>query len=328
MKNSYDESASTELPFHLFEWAVDDDGSAPDVAANIINESAPRKAQRLAEQALLVEATKHMADFGDVTVNALEDAGFTADFELLPEGRVKINFDDDDNVFDRKRRRIAEGVIGRLSGAVNGKLEAVKIREHANGGSITVGLMPGIGFGGISGLDPHFDPFAERSVRFVNEMDVNVDNDVLGRIDELTDLWDADYQTYAEGAKLVLDEMSDSDRENLQLWIEGHVNRVGVSGTTLEEVLHDLHQRISHSRRARRPMNEGFKSRRKDRKYAKEQRAQAAEVLKMMGAGELSDENVRTWLQQWMNDGDKKLLNKAVTIIKDKYPELADELGE
>lgn len=248
MKNRYDEDASGLMPSHLFGWAVGEEESAPDLAARLVTEASERQLDVISEQQPHVEAVKEAADFGTTAVEALEEVGFTADFEVLDEG-VRVNFDDDDGVFDRRRRRIAEGLVGRLAEAAGGEVTGVRMLEYANGGHITVGLMSGVGFGGTSGYDMDFNPFEQRNVRLVNELDVNIDDNVVDRLEELTTMWDGDYQLYDEGVELTLNEMHPEQREELALWIEGHTQRVGVPGTTLEEVLHDVYRRIRRRRR-------------------------------------------------------------------------------
>lgn len=249
MRNSYDDAASSDVASHLFEWAVGDEESAPDVASKRTLEAASRHIALLREQDEHVRVAKDVSDLGTTLVAALEDVGFTADFELEEGGRVRVSFDDDDEVFDRRRRRVAEGIVGRITEASGARVVGVKMLEHANGGYVTVGLMQGVGFGGSStGFDLSFDPFAQRNIRLVSEMDVNVDDHVIDRLHELTELWDDDHTIYDEAARITLRGMSADQRDALELWIEGHINRVGVPGTTLEEVLHDVHRRIGRSR--------------------------------------------------------------------------------
>ena len=113
-----------------------------------------------------------------------------------------------------------------------------------------VGLMAGVGFGaGPTGFDPNFNPFEQKNVQCVSELDVSVDDSVLNRLEELTLMWDGDYSIYNEGVDLTLNEMDTTQRSTLAFWIEGHVSRVGVAGSTLEEVLHDVHRRIRRMNR-------------------------------------------------------------------------------
>lgn len=65
-----------------------------------------------------------------------------------------------------------------------------------------------------------------------------------------------------------------------------------------------------------------------DRRYKKEKAGQAREVLKLMADKKLSDDNVRTWLDQWILDDNKKILDAAIKVIKKNYPKIADEFND
>lgn len=250
MKNSYDDAASGDVPCHLFEWAVDDETAPCDVASKLVRETTDKKREFLREQKKSVEQLNEMSDFCTNVVEKLEEAGFNADFELLSEGRVKISFEDDTDRYDRRRMRIAENIVGKLAIGASGKITKVNIMEHAIGGDITVGLTAGVGFSNAMnlGLDPQFDPFQQRSYKFVNELDVSLDQGTMDRIDELTAMWNGDYRTYNESVELTLREMSEPQRETLSSWIRTQVKRIGIPGSQLEEVLHDMHRRISSDR--------------------------------------------------------------------------------
>lgn len=245
MGNIYEDASSNDVPSHLFGWAVGDETSAPEVASRLVKDEVERR-KTLNEVAapkrrLIDEATA----LGSTLRDALEEEGFTADYELLPEGTIKVTFDDDDCVFNRRRRRLAEGVVSRLAEDAGAIVKGIYMPEHANGGGITVGLIAGVGFGHANtGIDPNFDPFAQRNVHFVNELDVNVSDEVFDRLTELSHMWDGSYSMYAEGAEATIDEMNESEQRNLATWIDGQMRRVGVPGSTLEEVLDDVKRRI------------------------------------------------------------------------------------
>lgn len=242
MKNSYNDSATSDVPSHLFEWAVSEDDSAHDVASRLIIESASATLEKLDEQKQLTEHLNAMSDFGVSVVDELERAGFVADFEVLPESKVKFSFDDDGDVFDRRRMRLAENVIGAAAAKAGGVQTKVNIMEYANGGEVTVGMIPGSGFGKTN----TYDPYAKDNVRRVTEIDANIDAATLDKIEELVTMWDSDADVYNEGVDIVLNRMSSNQRSKLKLWVESQFNRVGVPGTRLEEVLHDMHYRIRH----------------------------------------------------------------------------------
>lgn len=246
MKNSYNESASSDLPVHLFEWAVGnagDDGST--VATKVITESSDRTKNALHKETMIVNAENDLADFGSACVDVLSEAGFEADFDIdIKEGSVQIFFEDVDGVYNKKRAKFAKGLVSRLTEHVGGKITKLTNPDYGSGGNITVGMLSGVGFGGVPGIDPNFDVYAARQFEVAGDLDANVSNQVINRLNELSRMWDGSYNIYNEAVSITLKEMGESERTNLKMWIEENKNRVGIPGTTLEEVLYDVHRRI------------------------------------------------------------------------------------
>lgn len=249
MKNSYDDHASSELPTHLFEWAVGeagDDGST--VASHVLNESSDRRRRDLERQRAIVEVQNDLADFGEACVDVLNEAGFDADFDIdVKRGTVKVMFEDVDGVYNERRAKVAHGVVKMLSEQVGGQITRIANPAYGAGGNVTVGMLSGIGFGGVPGLNPDYDVFAERRFETGEDLTANISESVVHRLNELSRMWDGDYSIYNEAVTITLREMGADERGNLSRWIEENRNRVGIPGTTLEEVLYDIHARIHNS---------------------------------------------------------------------------------
>ncbi len=250
MKNSYDDDASGDLPDHLFEWAVGNESSAPEGATKVLRELKSSQNKKLQLENKQAKTLNEIADFGIAVTDALEQIGFDADFAVLSEGKIKFSFDDTDHVFDRKRRRLASNVINKLTKSAKGKIVESYMPINMGGGDITVGLLGGVGFSNVSstGINPDYNPFDAPNVEVVREIDANVDDSVLDRIDELTTMWNGDYQSYDDGVTLTLNEMGARQRGTLLNWIDSTRSRIGMPGSTLEEVLGDIHRRIRRMR--------------------------------------------------------------------------------
>src|SRR5574338_1714894 len=228
MRNSYSDAASSDVPSHLFEWAVAEGEEAGDVAYVAVD--GERKRMRLLESKTksATDGVNMLSDACNEAVDALEGLGFSATYDIS-EGGVIIDFEDD--VFDRRRVNNAFAVVEGIARDKGCTDIGRTLVEHFGGGRVVFGLMPGIGFGGCAGIDPDFNPYATRNVARVDEMDVSVDDDVLYRIDELVGLWDADAGVYNEAADIVVGGLDKTQRASLSTWIGQQINAVRVPGT-------------------------------------------------------------------------------------------------
>lgn len=142
MKNSYEKAASSFVPDHMFDWAVNENAQdGCDVARVVIEENVVRN--RAVEQRNKKEAEveKRLTGFAELTTNVLGEAGFNVEYDITESNDVVLTYDDVDGDSTKKRRLLGRKIIERLTESAHGDIIDVKFPLHVAGGRIAVKLI-------------------------------------------------------------------------------------------------------------------------------------------------------------------------------------------